>query len=51
MNTRPASILCVDDERLNIQLYRAILEGVGYTVLSADNGPKALELLEIPKLT
>jgi len=46
MNTRPASILCVDDERLNIQLYRAILEGVGYTVLSADNGPKALELLE-----
>jgi len=46
MKIRPASILCVDDERLNIQLYRAILEGVGHTVLSADNGPKALELLE-----
>lgn len=46
MNIRSASILCVDDERLNIQLYRAILEGVGHTVLSAEDGPKALETLE-----
>lgn len=46
MNIRPAIILCVDDERLNIQLYRAILEGVGHTVLSAEDGPKALETLE-----
>lgn len=46
MNPRPANILCVDDERLNIQLYRAILEGVGHTVLSAEDGLKAIELLE-----
>ncbi|CAH2031213.1 HD-GYP domain-containing protein [Trichlorobacter ammonificans] len=46
MNSRPARILCVDDERLNIQLYRAILEGVGYTVLSAEDGPKALAVLD-----
>ncbi len=38
-------ILCVDDELLNLQLYRAIL-GNRYELLEARNGLQALELLQ-----
>lgn len=39
-------ILCVDDERLNIHLYCAILEKAGYTVFPAQSGEQALALLQ-----
>ncbi len=39
-------ILCVDDEPLNLKLLEALLIPEGYDVIKADNGRKALELLQ-----
>ncbi|HEX7534081.1 MAG TPA: response regulator, partial [Syntrophales bacterium] len=39
------SILCVDDESVNLSLLRAVLIPHGYEVVTADNGQMALELL------
>jgi response regulator RpfG family c-di-GMP phosphodiesterase len=39
------SILCVDDESVNLSLLRAVLLPHGYEVVTADNGQMALELL------
>lgn len=41
---RPFTILCVDDEALGLQIRRAILELVGYQVLTAQDGKTALNL-------
>ncbi len=45
MNESTATILCVDDESLNIQLYQAILGNAGYTVITATNGQQALAIV------
>jgi CheY-like chemotaxis protein len=37
-------VLCVDDESVGLQVRRMILERAGYTVLTATNGPSALEV-------
>jgi two-component system, cell cycle sensor histidine kinase and response regulator CckA len=38
------TILVVDDEPVNIQVTREILEHLGYTILTAQNGQEALDL-------
>lgn len=40
------SILIVDDVPTNVMLVQAILKKQGYTLLTADNGPKALKICE-----
>ena len=40
------SILCVDDESVNLSLLRAVLTPHGYEVITADNGQAALEVLD-----
>lgn len=42
--TRPPRILVVDDDWLNRELLEGILDGVGYEVLLANSGDKALQL-------
>ncbi|HXE96837.1 MAG TPA: diguanylate cyclase [Dongiaceae bacterium] len=43
MNQPMARILCVDDEPHNLSLLEAMLSPRGYVVVSAANGPEALE--------
>lgn len=45
MNKQKPRILCVDDENLNLQLYKGILENAGYTVIPATSGQQALDTL------
>lgn len=44
--SRPLHVLLVDDEPMNQQLTREVLEREGWRVTTADNGRQALELLE-----
>ena len=37
-------VLCVDDEVIGLRVRRAVLEGAGYRVLTAHNGPEGLDL-------
>jgi CheY-like chemotaxis protein len=39
------TLLIVEDETLILRMARRVLSGLGYTVLSASDGPEALELL------
>ncbi|MDH6342873.1 two-component system sensor histidine kinase/response regulator [Parabacteroides sp. PFB2-12] len=39
-------VLVVDDVPTNVMLVQAILKKEGYTILTCDNGPKALEIAE-----
>ncbi|HEX3659823.1 MAG TPA: response regulator [Acidobacteriaceae bacterium] len=39
-----ATILCIDDEALGLQIRRAVLERAGYQVLTAIDGPAGLAL-------
>ncbi len=50
MNNRTQRILCVDDEPLNIRLLEAMLSPRGYTVVSAMNGPEALEKIRSERI-
>jgi CheY-like chemotaxis protein len=45
VKTYTQSILCVDDDSATLRVRRLLLEAAGYTVLTADSGAKALELL------
>jgi len=45
-----ARILCVDDEPLNLSLLEAILSPLGYDVVSAVNGPEALEKIQAERI-
>ena len=45
MNEQKPRILCVDDESLNLQLYKGILETAGYTVIPVTGGQQALATL------
>ena len=44
--TRPSTILCVEDEELQLQLRKALFESAGYRVLLAGNGQQALDLFQ-----
>ncbi|MCS6925631.1 MAG: response regulator, partial [Candidatus Binatia bacterium] len=47
MSTRPSPlILCVDDEKVTRTLIERLLVNNGYTVLTAENGERALQLLQ-----
>jgi len=45
MENREKTILCVDDEPVNLDLLEAILSEQGYTILKAAGGAKALETM------
>jgi two-component system response regulator CpxR len=46
--TRPSKVvLCIDDNEDVLECEKAFLESFGYTVLTAPNGVKALELASI----
>lgn len=44
------TILCVDDEATGLQVRRMLLESQGYAVITAENGPVALEVLSTQNL-
>lgn len=44
MKTKP-TILYVDDEPINLMLFEAVFH-TSYTIITADSGPKGLELLK-----
>ena len=46
MNPTPIHILCVDDQPMNLDLLEAFLAGEDYTILKAENGREALEIIE-----
>jgi DNA-binding NtrC family response regulator len=50
MNQSMARILCVDDEPLNLSLLKAMLSPRGYDVVSAANGPEALEKIAAERI-
>ena len=50
MTQRMARILCVDDEPLNLSLLEAMLSPRGYDVVSAANGPEALEKIAAERI-
>ena len=50
MKQRMARILCVDDEPLNLSLLEAMLSPRGYDVVSAANGPEALEKIAAERI-
>ena len=39
-------VLCVDDEKVGLQVRKMLLERAGYTVLTAHDGPSGLEVFE-----
>ena len=41
----PATVLAVDDQPQNLRLLKAVLDPRGYRVLTASNGPEALDLV------
>ena len=40
------TVLCIDDNRESLQIRKLLLEMQGYAVLTADNGPIGLRLLD-----
>lgn len=50
MNQRLPRILCVDDEPLNLSLLEAMLSPRGYDVVTAANGPDALEKIRLERV-
>lgn len=50
MNGRKSRILCVDDEPLNLTLLEAMLVPGGFEVVSASNGPEALERIRTERI-
>jgi len=50
MNQLKARILCVDDGPVNLSLLKAMLSPQGYEVVSAMNGPEALEKIKAERI-
>ncbi|HYN20665.1 MAG TPA: response regulator, partial [Thermoanaerobaculia bacterium] len=52
MSVRPATVLVVDDNQLNLELVTLVLEAAGHVVRLARSGPDALEAIrrEAPEL-
>ena len=49
MPTRPAKILVVDDERIIVDLHKKMLERDGYSVVVANDGAEALDMVSTEK--
>ncbi len=45
-HTSPAKILIVDDERRNVQVFQALMTGLGYEAVTAQDGAAALAAVE-----
>ena len=43
MESRPKTVLCVDDERIGLRVRKILLESRGYKVLTASGGVEGLE--------
>src|SRR5512133_907752 len=50
MNNLKPTILCVDDEPLNLDLLEAMLTPRGFEVVKAADGPAALELIRMGRI-
>ena len=46
MTTGKQTLLCIDDEPSILTMRKIVLETMGYSVLTAENGPKGLDLLK-----
>jgi CheY-like chemotaxis protein len=44
--TEKKTLLCVDDELIGLKIRKLILERSGYEVLTAEDGPRGLELFQ-----
>ena len=44
MKERPNLVLCVDDEQIGLRVRKILLERAGYRVLTAPDGPSALDI-------
>ena len=44
MKESPNLVLCVDDEQIGLRVRKILLERAGYKVLTASDGPSALEI-------
>jgi DNA-binding NtrC family response regulator len=45
-----SSILCIDDEELELSLRKMVLEAAGYGVFMATNASKALEVFRVQRI-
>lgn len=43
METKPPTILCIDDEQTALQLRQSVLESAGYRVLTAKSGSRGVQ--------
>lgn len=50
MSDDKSVILCVDDEPIPLILRKSVLEKAGYSVLTANSGLEALQLLELHRV-
>lgn len=44
METKPATVLCIDDEQTALQLRQSVLESAGYKVLTAKSGARGVQV-------
>lgn len=44
METKPATILCIDDEQTALQLRQSVLESAGYKVVTAKSGSRGVQV-------
>jgi two-component system, autoinducer 1 sensor kinase/phosphatase LuxN len=44
------TILCIDDEQLELSLRKMVLEDAGYAVFTATNASKALEVFRVERI-
>jgi len=44
MNQNPHLILCIDDEKIGLHVRQKVLQRAGYAVLTAEDGPRGLEV-------
>jgi CheY-like chemotaxis protein len=47
MKERPNLVLCVDDEQIGLRVRKILLERAGYRVLTAPDGPSALDIFAV----
>lgn len=41
------TVLCIEDNKINMLLVSRVVEAAGYDLLRAEDGPRALELLQV----
>jgi CheY-like chemotaxis protein len=46
METKAATVLCIDDEQTALQLRQSVLESAGYHVLTAKSGARGMQVFQ-----